>query len=279
MHKLKLNSLFPIPPELGLEKSYKSVACTKAVSAYSENIKRLYVMAMNPGLMFYEGELWGMCLSRAMHKLGINDRDDPKVVKLTNDYFDKYDTRDIEPYELKQIFAEATQNAETVSSFMGRETTHEGLHGLLKVLIVQAWMAFEILCHDLFKNIVEERPSLITCLSNTKRKELTFRSRHKIRRCYRLVFPRGAAINSTLSDGSIDALAVMRNIIVHSTGKIDDIFKSDSRDIRKLKRFRILSLGTEVKLDGLVVRSLVAPTVPVAYRLVMAINRWLSKNP
>jgi hypothetical protein len=279
MHKLKLNSLFPIPPELDFYQSYKSAACTKAGNAYSENIKRLYVMAMNPGWTFYEGELWGMCLSRAMHKLGINNRDDPAVTKLTNDYFVKYDTRRIEPDALKQIFHEAIRNAETVFSYSGRDTSHEGLHGLLKVLVIQAWMAFEVLCHDLFRDIEKERPWLTRHLSKTKRKELGFRSRHKIRQSYRLVFTRGAAIDSILNDRSIDALAVMRNVLVHSAGKTDDTFKKESRYIRKLRSFRALPVGSQVKLDGLFVRSLVAPTVAVADRLVVATNRWLLKNP
>lgn len=106
-----------------------------------------------------------------------------------------------------------------------------------------------------------------------------------IRRAYSLAFDEEkieasvvGAVDSALADESLDALAAVRNLIVHKAGLADREYVKRSRVVGKAG-FAIPQLdeGQWLNLDGEIVKSLIVPAVDRSLALLTAIDVWLDK--
>ena len=97
-------------------------------------------------------------------------------------------------------------------------------------------------------------------------------------------------IISVVDNPAIHALAILRNALVHSAGKIDERFQKDREGIKvfgssikipipQLDQIRGKKEGYELKFNGTMVRSLVDPVVSLGFQLVKSVDEWLIKNP
>jgi hypothetical protein len=176
-----------------------------------------------------------------------------------------------------------------------------GLDATMPSLIISAWTAFETLCEDLLKKAIQISPSLSPPQGwKTRRKMpkwegvsltgniqthsavfkkppgadvLGFRSIKAIRDAYWITFfVDRAAIDRTLHHRSIDNLYAVRNILVHTGGRVDDIFLKRTIGV---KMFSAAKLDKTLQLDFRMVKNMVVPIFNRGITLFAAVNRWL----
>jgi len=117
---------------------------------------------------------------------------------------------------------------------------------------------------------------------SNKEKQLSgFLSRSKIANAYRYTFRKdNAAILSVVDDPAVHALGIVRNVLVHSGGKIDAMFQRDRKVfLKQLSRIRGRKIDYEIKFNGDFIRFLIDPVISQGFALVKAVDEWLIRNP
>lgn len=237
-------------------------------------------MCLIPGHAFMDGENWREVCGRAMIESGRTGLPDasiePRAAVLFHEFWKSTSLE-----EKTKHFDEATKNAQAMWS--KTPVMHESLHGLMQSAVIQAWTAFEVMADHLWRAAVAERPALSNNLTSSERKRLGFRSRGRIRESYTATFKIDShAILKQLDDTGIDALALVRCLLVHSAGKIDDWFMKDSVSVAnypEIASLRALSLGARIEFTGGFVRKLLDPVAPCGFNLIQAVDNWILFHP
>ena len=175
-------------------------------------------------------------------------------------------------------------------------------------MVTGLWTAFEVLVEQVWNGVVKERPHLKSSMTNKERKQSGFRSLHKVRSLYGYTFRVNEAdIFNVLNDNRIDALALVRNILVHTDGVIDEEFDERRKTVAALSCFTQTVRGDTIQLTGNIVYSLVPiriiplkfaislvrkpidtrysdrhslePIVTLGFELVQSVGSWLNSNP
>jgi hypothetical protein len=147
---------------------------------------------------------------------------------------------------------------------------------LLKHIVIQSWTSFEALAEDLIMDAIDAHPSLF---ASVQKEKLHFSSRDRIRAAYESSFTDDdASILSLINDQSIDALSVVRNLLIHSAGAVDKKFLAEAARYQTLTKFRALNIGESIQLDGINVRILVDGIVKNGCQLVRSIDCWIKAH-
>ena len=244
---------------------------------YTNNLHRLHSLSLIPGHAFMDGEGWKTACDQAMKELQCSDPLDQRVSDVAGPLFNKWwKSTDIQ--EKLRHFKEATGN--TAAMWSATDNLTDSLHGLVQTMIIQAWTAFEVMVEKLWNAAVKERPRLVAAMSNKERGRFGFRSRERIRMSYQNTFKvKAHTIHRELASRSIDMLALMRCVLVHSAGVIDDWFIKDSASIPEASSFVALGVGAKISFTGGLARSLIDSVTPVGYDLIQCIDNWLLMNP
>jgi hypothetical protein len=157
----------------------------------------------------------------------------------------------------------------------GPPSIHAIFHGLLKSIVTQSYTALEILIGDLYQKSRIKYEHLFPA------KKYTFASRARFRKAYKETFS-DAALDSILLHDSVEALCLLRNVIVHKSGVTDTEFMSNDRkypgypfcDLLK-RLWPGLTEGKEIPLDGAKVSEIINPAMQQAFELAAAMERWL----
>jgi hypothetical protein len=97
-----------------------------------------------------------------------------------------------------------------------------------------------------------------------------------IRAAYSAAFDVSSAqIDAALKDDSLDALSVVRNVLVHNAAIADQEYVRRSQGLKSLPKAEI---GKLLLLDGEIVVSLIKPALLQASRLLGAVDEWLHKH-
>jgi hypothetical protein len=83
-----------------------------------------------------------------------------------------------------------------------------------------------------------------------------------------------AQIDSIIADDCLDALSVVRNLLVHKAGLADDEYVRRAQNLSVPK----LKVGTLIRLDGDTAVSLIKPVFDIGKKLVAAVDSWLEKH-
>ena len=152
--------------------------------------------------------------------------------------------------------------------------------GILKNVLTLTWTAFETLSADLWRRVSTSGHSAIRVPTPKELEEkISFITRSKILRSYRFLFPKDRiAFRSCLAGDDVNALAVMRNVLVHSAGVIDGGFMVQGSKVPMLMPFIALGIDAKIELDGSLVRDLVCPIIAKGFDLVSAIDNWLQTH-
>lgn len=95
-----------------------------------------------------------------------------------------------------------------------------------------------------------------------------------IRRAYSSAFSvRSAVIDAELSSKALDALNVVRNLIVHTGGIADSIYVAAAQRIPAAPQ---LALNEPLTLDGAMARKLIDPVIICGKNLLEAVDAWVS---
>jgi len=296
MHDLDFTTLAKwVPDKNLLRQTFQSAACNSPATRFAASIQHLHSLITVPGFCFMAGEEWGISVVRAMNETGISNPDDKAVQQRASQIWDEYDLGGFDASRIDHFY-EATGNAVTMATLPGRENTHSALHNFLKTLIVQAWGAIEVLAEELWKESLLQKPSLDTQTSwtNTERKLSGFSSRSKIANQYRFTFRQDNANILLLLDGSIfHSLAIVRNVIVHSNGVVDDDFVKDIAGyevfpktspptllpLPELQPFKSLKQGDAIQFTGKLARDFIEPVPKLGFEIIKSIDEWLIRQP
>jgi len=273
MHDLKFSNLLPVPSWLRLAKrTYKSEICTEAARIFSINVQLVLTLAMVPGYAFMNGEDWGFSVVRAMRELGCNDPDDKSVQSLASKIWDEYDKGGFDESRIKH-FLEATDNAIKMASLPGRAMSHGALHGLLRSMVTHAWTAFEVLAEDLHSGVRQKHPECFP--SNLLSKKYGFRRLESMCGSYETLFWDDAKVKAVARSTEIKSIALLRHLLVHKNGVVDQMFLDQCSQNPVVTRFAAFELGDEVLINGEMVRNLVEPVTNRGYELVQLVDQWI----
>jgi hypothetical protein len=73
----------------------------------------------------------------------------------------------------------------------------------------------------------------------------------------------------------LDAISIVRNLIVHTGGIIDENYLKRAGD---LPPDLVGPLGTAIKRDGVVVSGLVGATIKIGQDFILAVDSWLARE-
>jgi len=224
-----------------------------------------------------DGEGWKGACDMAMREKDITDPLDPSFVPRAGELFDLWwKSSDLD--EKKRHFKEATFNVDKLWSTT--ELLNDPLHALLQSIVIQAWSSLEVLIEDLCRYSIKLGSASLSVPTEKQWRSLGFRSRNKFRATYDFVFPSdNAKIKNILRSQEIDSLALVRNVLVHKAGIIDDEFMKGSKFNPQLDYYRSLGEGAEILMTGYKMRSLVDPCMPLGYDLGNTVNSWLFAHP
>ena len=77
---------------------------------------------------------------------------------------------------------------------------------------------------------------------------------------------------------AIDALSLIRNLLVHKSGLVDKRYQDESVGIPLLAPFNSLAEGEAIRIDGKTVAALVDPTLESGYILIESVDAWLTNH-
>jgi hypothetical protein len=99
----------------------------------------------------------------------------------------------------------------------------------------------------------------------------------QIREAYAAAFDKDHnQIDATLKDNALDALSVVRNVLVHKAGKPDDEYLRRAKNLKNVPTHTVLA--GNLSLDGEIVVGLIKPALVQASQLLRAVDEWLHKH-
>jgi hypothetical protein len=263
--------------------TYIFPGCTRAAQAYQANMERAHGILMLPGYAFMSGEQWQSCTTAAVqHFFGDARPSDEEFERRHGEMNElaaalrKEALTKIPPESRTNSFRSACYNIEVFANEFPR--LRDWLHDTLKTSVIQAWTAFEVLAEDLWKYVIAERPQLDARTKDEIRLS-GHRSRRKIANLYRFTFRMdNVDILNSVDNTKVHALAIARNVLVHSGGNIDTWFNKDRQGIPELDCITEKDEGYAIQFSGELVRGLIDPVTPLGFGLVKSVDGWLTSH-
>lgn len=231
---------------------------------------------MMPGYVFWTALEWASASTKAnvdiigSHRLPQNDYEKSRVGKRAEQYFEKSMMTDTGTW--KQNIREKTETFERFVAHSG-EYIFEMTHGLLKSMIINAHTAYEVYVGDLLEELRSHHRDIFPKTS------YTYKSTGKFFDAYNNAF-KDPAVSDAVLTPEIRAIALIRNVIVHSNCIADDWFMSRDKagyptNAFLLKELPPIKEHDEIKIDGLLVRLLIESCAKQARLLAVEVNKWL----
>jgi hypothetical protein len=248
-------------------------ACSTAVAAYDENVSRMARMIQGP---VYAALITEKHCEAFVTLHGVHPRPEIKqssaqwyeVQKLAEGLINR-DAR--EQIEMQIWHAEALNNYANNSG----EAIKSIFSDLLNSIIIQAWTAFELLTEDLLCMSMALHPECFKVGEFSKR----FTSRDAMIRSYKRALHVNAGIVLQFIDNrEIDALSLLRNVMVHKGGRADAWFIRDIKKCPEMTPFHSLNEGEPVLLNGHILCKSIDPAMKCGYSLSQAMSDWLTAN-
>jgi hypothetical protein len=96
-----------------------------------------------------------------------------------------------------------------------------------------------------------------------------------IKEAYALAFhKKSELIDGLLQQKAIEALNVVRNLIVHRSGIVDQTYDRKARSLG----IPTASIGSPIFLDGQIVRDLMTNVVVLSFNFIVAVDTWVAEN-
>ena len=265
--------------------SIKSPGCLACLETYRANMLTAVVATTLPAFAFWMGMEWTKsCTMASISVVGINATDAQKGAEANRigslaEVYMRHAMPHARDEQLAHLKAK-TESFERFSTYAG-PVAEEVIQNLLRGIVIQSWTAFETLAEELYLCAQQETKIKLPLPLDRKGNPMQpgFRSRSKIRQAYAAGFSvDGDKVNNPLADSAINALALLRNVIVHKATKADMDFREGVGRTPLLSVYSHLNDGDAVVLDGKIVRSIVSPVIQRAYSVISAVNIWLTKH-
>ncbi len=261
MHDLKFLRIFDINlPDFDASK-YKSTTAPESLLVFQANLTRAVHLVHAPGFA-------GLMSSHLTRCVGTFSKSEvePEFYKwlqsITREQMDK------------EIRLHAGLHENTLRA---SEEAHSAFENLLRTIIVNTSGAFQVLCEDLYDRALIE-PSVQPI---SPQKDPGFASRNAVRTTYRKAF-QSASINSHLEKPIVNALALLRNVMVHSMSKADGKFLDGLGDSMPennpfpfLDAYRSHAKGDEVHVNGDQILEVIESIAVWGFDFAALIDSWL----
>jgi hypothetical protein len=125
----------------------------------------------------------------------------------------------------------------------------------------------------LAKHDFNVRPHMGTIFRSERRFEFTRLS--SAREAYMRAFSeKSSRVDAAINNPSIDALSLVRNVLLHRAGKADDEY------VRQQSRFSVpkAAKGETIRLDGQNTSDLIKPAISSSKSLMIAVDNWIADN-
>lgn len=155
------------------------------------------------------------------------------------------------------------------------ENIHPVFESLLNAMLIQAWTTYEVLVKQLLPKCIKGNPE---CFSLPADKEpFSFLSIEKIRKSYKIGFQSSGRIQNILHDECVDSLCMIRNLLVHDSGIVNQAFL-DKCAKKHCPGWAKLPLGQTYQPTGFAVKSLADAMVKNGCRLIKTVDKWLTEH-
>lgn len=248
-----------------------SSACQIALASYRQNVWRHTALMGLPGYVSLVAHNWATANYAAQMELKITaptPEHAARADQLMNGLMQGSNE------EKQRLLIEHTKNCER---FMERTTGayKNILETVLKTVIILAWGSFETLVEDLHSGVLEESPTLF---AHTAGKKFRFRTREAFQGTYSHSFQNDAVIDGLLKNQALDAVALIRHLLVHKSGVVDAMYKRDSGGVPLLAEFASVKIGEPIRISGKSVLNMVNPALDVGYALIEAVDAWIARR-
>jgi hypothetical protein len=283
MHNLNLAIARKIAPwEHLAESTYYFSACTESAAAFRINMERVNGLLMLPGYAFKSGGEWQIAVKGvADHYFGKNIPSDQEFeekreqIAAVANAARKAAISKQAPESSMNVFYTACHNIEAFAYEFPR--LHEWLHDIFKSAIIQSWTAFEVLAEDLNRGAREKHSECFPHNVRTQ-KGYTFRGLEALCKSFNRAFCDDAKINTVVRSKEIKALAILRHLLVHKNGVVDQIFLDQCHQEPLVNEFSMFGLGQAVSINGDMVRSLVDRCIEHGYELLRVADNWMTAH-
>jgi hypothetical protein len=151
--------------------------------------------------------------------------------------------------------------------FLKRTTTLDGaVRAVLESQITLSWTAFETLAEDLWN-------AALACHPGSATQKPYFRRLESIRETYKGLSPTSNEINAVLANPDLRKLNLVRNVLIHKAGIVDQQFLDGAADIAWNSGDTLSQL---IRIDGARVKELVNPVVRSGEELIRSVDRWIT---
>jgi hypothetical protein len=123
--------------------------------------------------------------------------------------------------------------------------------------------------------ISEHNFDLSHVMGSVLRRRFEFSRLENARQAYALAFSsRNTKVIDAINSKELDALCVIRNLLVHKSGIADDLYIKHSNRLRLPKAAK----GDVVNIDGEIAISIIKPAFECGSNLLAAVDEWLKKS-
>ncbi len=266
----------------------------KAAAGFAANLLRIQSLGRLPILLLGAGLALQHFDSRAALSLGLMS-DDPRLQK-EHPHFDSalYERKEIIRKDIHYNWFVLQKNGKIPSGMVmgenvlsilasqGEPETAEGIDSILKGMITGMWTAFEVLIEMVWNAVDKARPNLKAQITKPEWDDAGLRSLPKAQNLYRVTFKVDhQSILDFLENEKVIALALTRNIIVHTGDMIDEKFDKQRKKLKTgaLSCFENVMVNHKIGLTGEIVRDLITPIPSLGFDLVREVDQWLIAHP
>ncbi len=280
MHDLNLRMACKIANWEHLAKrTYQFTACTESAAAFQMNMERVNGLLMLPGYAFMSGGEWQVAVKAVAERYFKDMPSDEEfeekreeIAALANAARKSVLSKRTAESSMN-VFYTACYNIEVFAGDFPR--LHGWLHDIFKSAIIQSWTAFEVLAEDLNCGAREKHSECFPSNVLTG-KSYTFRRLEALCESFKRAFCDDAHINAVVRSKDVKTLALLRHLLVHKGGFVDQQFLSQCSEEPVVNEFSMFGLDQEIKMNGGMVRSLVDPCTRRGYELIKLVDDWMT---
>lgn len=139
-----------------------------------------------------------------------------------------------------------------------------GFEAITKAAFIYCWSSFEVLAQALYVASHGREPN--------KRFSVIWNIRNEYEAAYSL--PDGAQVHRVIKSDEFLSVALLRNLIVHKAGVIDQKFLCDSSPVLALDCVRSLGLNSKVHFGSKLIADFISPFIEKSCDLIDAVDAW-----
>lgn len=271
--KLVDASRFGVPPLA--EADLKTDVCKQALRAFLKNSERAANLIVAPAFAAQTANRHAVVQSRVLMEMFGTDAPGSDVIranfleisKRVHHYMPEYINR---PREEQIEAMKAFLHNLELFIFHCDKSIYDEFSVFLKSIVIQSWTVFEVLYTDLLKNVVAAYPKKLLHVQKVDSVQRLSLLRQKYKEAFDV-----EQINNAIGDQCVDALSILRNVLVHKSGMVDSDFKRKCKEAH-LTYWASLPYNKEVFIDGEQAADLFNRNTACAVKVIRRVDEWLS---